>query len=149
MVSRDISMATEASMIPRAQGLLLEPGRKLSGVPGTHVLAPSVGVTGSSLVLRPYCPVDQSPPPPSCDWIMAGVLSPACQLVFLLQAAGYSSLQSHQLERSHPFPSYVVVRDAGSHPPDKRVHPEGPCPRGKGQGKHTEGLNSGWVPEER
>lgn len=75
-VFTDIFMATKASMIPPAQGLLLEPGRKLSGAPGTRVLAPSVGVTQSSLVLRPYCPVDQSPPPPSCDWIRAGVLLP-------------------------------------------------------------------------
>lgn len=144
---RGISTATESSVIPSVHGLLLEPGRKLSGAPGTRVLAPSVLVTRSSLVLGPYCPGDQSLPPLSCVWIRAGVVSPACQLIFLLQAAGYSSLQSHQLERSHPFPPYMVVRNNGSHPPDKNL--EWPCPRGKGQGKHTEGLNSGWVPEER
>ena len=33
--------------------------------------------------------------------------------------------------------------------PQTRVALEWPCPRGKGQGKHTEGLNSGGVPEDR
>ena len=42
----------------------------------------------------------------------------------------------------------VVVWDAGSHLPQERGHPGGPCPDGSSQGRGMEGLNSSWVLED-